>query len=354
MKPLLSGFTTGANAAAAAKAAAKLLIDGARVDSVEITLPDGEAVAFKIVESSNEGGRATASVIKFAGDDPDVTNGVKISAAVELSGEEGVTFTAGGGVGTVTKPGLQIPPGEPAINPVPRKMISDAIREITPENIKVTISIEGGEELAKKTFNPKLGIAGGLSVLGTTGRVVPYSCPAVRETLKCVLDVALAAGVREPVFVPGNIGAKAARRHFQLANEQLIEAGNEWGYMIDLLAKADVDALLVVGHPGKLAKLPAGSWDTHSSRSPSAVPFVLDAARKLFGKEQGESTTVEGVFAAIDDNDRNTLACEVSRLVSEAVAVRLGGGIVPAVALTGMDGDILGMYGDLSRWRRSE
>lgn len=353
MKPLLCGFTTGANAAAAAKAATMLLRGAAIVDSVLITLPDGEAVAFKIVESSIEGGRATASVIKFAGDDPDVTNGVKITAAVELSEAEGITYIAGGGVGTVTKPGLQIPPGEPAINPVPRKMIEAAIREITAENVAVTISIEGGEELAKKTFNPKLGIAGGLSVLGTTGRVVPYSCPAVRETLKCVLDVALAAGVREPVFVPGNIGARAARRHFQLSRESLIEAGNEWGYMIDLLAKADVDALLVMGHPGKLAKLPAGSWDTHSSRSPSAVPFILDAARKLFGKELGESTTVEGVFAALDEDERNKLACEVSRLVSEAVAGRLGGEIVPAVALIGMDGDILGTYGDLSRRRRS-
>ena len=147
-------------------------------------------------------------------------------------------FVAGEGVGTVTKPGLQVPPGEPAINPVPRQMILAAIRDVTARGVRVEISLPGGREIAAKTFNPRLGIEGGLSILGTTGIVRPYCTRALQDALKCTLDVAAACGVTAPVLVPGNIGASAARRHFSLREEQVIEAGNEWGFVLDLLFAA--------------------------------------------------------------------------------------------------------------------
>ena len=182
----------------------------------------------------------------------------------------------------MTKPGLAIPPGEPAINPVPRRMIREAVREVTPRGVRVTISIPGGGELARKTFNPRIGIVGGLSILGTTGIVRPFSCSAIRETLRCTLNVAAAAGIRAPVFVPGHIGERAARAHFRVADEQIVEVGNEWGFVLDEALGRPFSALLILGHPGKLAKLTAGDWDTHSGRSGSALPVVAAHACKQF------------------------------------------------------------------------
>ncbi len=354
MKALLTGYSTGTCAAAAAKAAVMILAGNKRPEAVDITLPDGERVTLKIKESTvnDESNSATATAVKYAGDDPDVTDGLKVTAWVEpLPGKE-IFFFAGEGVGMVTKPGLSVPPGEPAINPVPRKMIIEAVREITDDGFKITVSIENGEAIAKKTFNPRLGIVGGLSVLGTSGRVVPYSCSAVRETFKCTLDVAIASGVREPVFVPGNIGRKAARKQFLLSGEQLIEVGNEWGYMTDELAKRDVDSLLVIGHPGKLAKLIAGHWDTHSKRSPSAVLALSDYVSKMSGACAAQAHTVEGLFATLSQEESRTIARVLSKDISAAIEQRLKGELRPAVVLINMQGEILGEWGEFSHWER--
>ncbi len=223
---------------------------------------------------------------KDAGDDPDVTDGLEVRVTLSWDDAAEATFVAGEGVGTVTKPGLQVPPGEPAINPVPRQMILDAIRDVTPRGVRVEISVPGGREIAAKTFNPRLGIVGGLSILGTTGIVRPYCTRALHDALRCTLDVAAACQVTAPVLVPGNVGARAARRHFSLRDEQLIEVGNAWGFIVDLLAQRAFSAVLLAGHPGKLAKLAAGQWDTHSARSSQATlylgrlcPEVLGASR---------------------------------------------------------------------------
>ena len=198
-----------------------------------------------------------------------------------------MNFRPGEGVGTVTKPGLAIPPGEAAINPVPRQMIRDSVREVTDRAVRVTVSIPDGEALAAKTFNPKLGVRGGLSILGTTGRVRPFSCPALQESLRCALQVALALGLKDLVFVPGHIGEKAAHRHFVLRPEQVIEVSNEWGYMLGQAAREKVPRLLVLGHPGKLVKLAEGMWDTHSSRSGSALPLVEKSPPNIFPPPSG-------------------------------------------------------------------
>ena len=260
-----------------------------------------------------------------------------------------VRFAAGDGVGTVTKPGLQVPPGEPAINPGPRRMIVAAVRETAMEGATVTISIPGGRELAARTFNPRLGVSGGLSILGTTGRVRPFSVPALRDALACALDVALACGVRAPVLVPGNIGERAARRHFKLTDEQVIHAGNEWGFMLDRAAERPFDRLLVVGHPGKLAKLADGQWDTHSNRSPAATAAVARVAARIGIALPADAETAEGLFEGLAAAARGRLGPALATEVRGAVEARVRR--PTAVALVSMNGDLLGADGDITPWQ---
>jgi cobalt-precorrin-5B (C1)-methyltransferase len=346
-----TGFTTGTCAAVAAKTAAMVLCGCTIPPEVEVGLPDGTRVRLPAAWTKGDGTSAEAAVRKDAGDDPDVTDGCTVIASVEWANGGNLTIEAGPGVGTVTKPGLSVPPGEPAINPVPRRMIREAVREVTERALRITISIPGGEELAAKTFNPRLGVEGGLSILGTSGIVRPFSGTALRDALKCALDVASACGVKAPVLVPGRIGEKAARRYFRLAPEQLIEVSNEWGFMLDEAAGHQFEQLLVLGHPGKLAKLPERQWDTHSSRSTSAVPAVTELARGLLGLKPPESLTVEGLFAALDEENRGRLAAELAAKIRQAVDVRIQNRCPTAVVLVNIRSELLGSDGDLSAWQ---
>ena len=359
---LRRGITTGTCAAAAAKAAAIVLVGQAAPREVELRLPAGETVRVPIlyVQSHQDpmGAAATAAVRKDAGDDPDVTDGLELR--VRLSWDDaaqagrlsqGATFVAGEGVGIVTKPGLQVPPGEPAINPVPRKMILAAVRDVTDRAVRVEISLPGGRQIAAKTFNPRLGIEGGLSILGTTGIVRPYCMRALRDALKCALDVAAACRVTAPVLVPGNIGARAARRHFSLRDEQVIEVGYEWGFMLDLLARYAFRAVILLGHPGKLAKLAAGDWDTHSSRSGQVAHYLSHVCPEVLGHPAPESPTAEGIFAALSESDKTTLAAELARRVRCAVSDRMTRSVPLAVFLVNMAGERLGSDGDFTPWQ---
>lgn len=348
---LKTGYTTGTCAAVAAKAAAMVLCGDRPDGMVDIPMPDGGRLALPIANFSGEGKYAVASVVKDAGDDPDVTNGMTVVARAGWHGGSGIIFVAGDGVGTVTKKGLSIPPGEPAINPVPRRMICDAVREVTQRPVMITISIPGGGELAKNTFNPRLGIVGGLSVLGTSGIVRPYSHPALRESLKCSMDVAIANGIAFPVLTAGNIGTRSALKSFHISPEQVIEVGNEWGFMLDCAAKHTISGLLAVGHPGKLAKLADGEWDTHSSRSKSVIPFVMSVAHGLFAMEPEESQTVEGIFASLPDSRRMELSCELSRRIRDAIVARTGDQFPVAVALVDMRENVTGFFGDMDKWK---
>ena len=347
-----TGFTTGTCAAAASKAAIVVLCGLPAPDEVEVGLPYGARVRLPVEFAVSHPGFVEATVRKDAGDDPDVTDGCVVTARVEWAQDRGIRFVAGEGVGTVTKPGLAVPPGEPAINPTPRIMIRDAVREVTDRGLRITLAIPGGRELAEKTFNPRLGVLGGLSILGTSGIVRPFSTPALRDALKCALSVAVACKITCPVFVPGRIGRKAALKRFELEPEQVLEVGNEWAFVLDEAMKSDFDALLVLGHPGKLAKLPAGSWDTHSSRSSSPVPVVLKLAREILGRTPPESTTAEGVFSDLGEDQRRELADALAGRIREAVFRRVSGRFGVAVALVNMRGDLLGCDGDLSLWRR--
>ena len=352
MKPLREGFTTGTCAAAAAKAATLLLSGGTLQETVGVSLPGGDRVSLALADFSMEGGVAKALVKKFAGDDPDITDGVLLEAAVRWSDGASVVFEAGEGVGRVTKKGLQIPPGEPAINPVPREMIKKAISEVTDKPVTVTLSIPGGGELAKKTFNPRLGIEDGLSILGTSGIVRPYSHPAIQESLKCTLDVAIAGGIDMPIFTAGNIGTRSALKQLNVEPEQVIEVSNEWGFMLDAASRKNLRALLAMGHPGKLVKLIAGDFDTHSSRSQSALPIVLSVASEVLGLKGSDSATVEGVFAALEKSDRKALANELSKRICEAIYKRVNKKFKIAVTLVDMFGDIIGHSGNLKLWKK--
>ncbi len=352
MSALRSGFTTGTCAAAAAKAAALLLLgEGPFPEKVEIPLPDGDRIALPVLYARRTRDRAEAAVRKDAGDDPDVTDGAVIIAALSwIEGNE-IVITAGEGVGTVTRPGLSAAPGEPAVNPVPRSMIREALREVTECGVRVTLSIPGGEELAARTFNPRLGITGGLSILGTSGRVRPFSCPALRTSFRCLLDVAASCGVTAPVFVPGRIGERAVRRHFHPGPEQVIEVGNEWGFMLDQAREQGFRKLLLLGHPGKLAKLAAGEWDTHSSRSPSALPRVAELASGVLGRPLPESATVEGLLALLGEAERAKVGDVLAGRIRQAAMDRMGRGIEVSAVLVDMKGNIIGQSGDLREWR---
>ena len=352
VKPLREGFTTGTCAAAAAKAAATLLMGGEPPIELPVSLPGGARVSLPVKSCGQNGNSAWAVVIKDAGDDPDVTDGVRIIAEVCWSSGDGITFKAGEGVGTVTKKGLQIAPGEPAINPVPREQIKNGVEEVTEKPVTVTVSIPGGRQLAKKTFNPRLGIVGGLSVLGTSGIVRPYSHPAIQESLKCALDVAVAGGVDTPIFTAGNIGTRSALKQLNCSSEQVIEVSNEWGFMLDCAAQKNIRSLLAMGHPGKLAKLTAGDWDTHSSRSGSALPVVSRVAEEVLGLKGSDSPTVEGIFTELEIADRQKLGNELSKRICEAIYNRIDKKFDIAVALVDMQGEILGHSGKLELWKK--
>ena len=266
---LRRGWTTGACAAAAAKAAASALLGAGFPDPVTITLPQGQTPAFALAMQERSADFARAGIIKDAGDDPDVTHGVLVMAKVwrGVAGE-GVVFHAGPGVGMVTRPGLPLPPGEPAINPAPRALIARALADVAGDanNFHVEISIPGGEALALRTLNPRLGIVGGLSVLGTTGIVVPYSCAAWIDSIHRGIDVARACHLTHIAGATGSTSESAIKQRHGLSDVALIEMGDFVGGMLKYLRRHPVPRLSIAGGFGKMTKLGQGLLDLHSGR----------------------------------------------------------------------------------------
>jgi cobalt-precorrin-5B (C1)-methyltransferase len=270
--PLRRGWTTGACAAAAARAAYEALLRGVFPSCVAITLPGGERPSFALALAELGEGFARAGIIKDAGDDPDVTHGVVVIARVS-PGPPGsaVTFRAGEGVGTVTRAGLALPPGEPAINPVPRRMIKAEIDEVArmcgaPGDVIVEIAIPGGERIARQTLNGRLGIVGGLSILGTTGIVVPYSCSAWISTIHRGIDVARAAGLSHIAGSTGSTSEAGVKALHGLPDIALIEMGDHAGAMLKYLRKHPLPKLTLAGGFAKMTKLGQGFLDLHSRR----------------------------------------------------------------------------------------
>ncbi len=278
--PLRRGWTTGACATAATKAALLRLWGGAFPADVTITLPKGETPVFALAHMDAGDGWAEVGITKDAGDDPDVTHGALIIARVSAS-NGGVAFKAGQGVGMVTKAGLPIGVGEPAINPVPRQMMSDIVAEVAAgmgqsPDVTITISIPGGEALAAKTWNPRLGIKGGLSVLGTTGVVRPFSCAAWIASIHRGIDVSRADGLTHVAGCTGATSEKTVQALYGLPDHAMLDMGDFAGGMLKYLNKHPVARVTIGGGIGKMTKLAQGAIDLHSGRS--QVNFAALAA----------------------------------------------------------------------------
>jgi cobalt-precorrin-5B (C1)-methyltransferase len=280
---LRSGWTTGACATAATTAAYTALLTGEFPDPVTITLPTASP-AFALAVETLTDESAMAGIVKDAGDDPDVTHGALVRATVRRGAPgTGVTFKAGPGVGTVTKPGLPLAVGEPAINPMPRQFIAAHVAAVAEAHgdagdVIVEISIDHGEVLATKTWNPRLGILGGLSVLGTTGVVVPYSCSAWIDSIRRGIDVARAAGHTHVAGCTGSTSERIAVAEYGLPDDALLDMGDFAGAVLKYLRRHPIDRLTIVGGFAKLSKLAAGHLDLHSGRSQVSVSHLTALA----------------------------------------------------------------------------
>ncbi|WP_135505263.1 cobalt-precorrin-5B (C(1))-methyltransferase [Roseovarius aestuariivivens] len=318
--PLRRGWTTGACATAATRAALMGLWQGARPDRVRITLPRGERPAFEIADWSVGEGWCEAGIVKDAGDDPDVTHGALVIARVSASAG-GVRFRAGEGVGTVTMPGLPIPPGEPAINPVPRQMMTQTVEEMAAQlgqspDITIEISIPGGQALAQKTWNPRVGVKGGLSILGTTGIVRPFSCAAWIASIHRGIDVARAGGLKHVAGCTGATSEAAVQALYGLPDHAMLDMGDFAGGMLKYLARHPVPRVTVGGGIGKMTKLAQGSRDLHSGRSQVDFAALADA---LGLPELGHMNTALQAY----ENAKNTMPDWVARKSLETVRAML-------------------------------
>ena len=352
-RPLRKGWTTGACAAAAARAAWGALLTGEFADPVTITLPRGGKPAFALARAELGDGWAEAAVIKDAGDDPDVTHGATIVVRVARGAPgSGVTFRAGEGVGTVTLPGLPLAVGEPAINPAPRGMITEAIAAAgrgTRSDVEVTISIPGGEDIAKRTWNPRLGIVGGLSVLGTTGIVIPYSCSSWIHSIHRGVDVARANGIGHIAGSTGSTSEAAVRARYGLADTALIDMGDFAGGLLKYLRNHPVPRLTIAGGIGKLAKLADGHLDLHSSRS--TVDFAglgelvaeLGANADPVATARGANTA--GQALALSREAGVALGDAVARRAREVALATISGGIAVDVCVFDREGGLAGHAG---------
>ncbi|MBZ0215585.1 MAG: cobalt-precorrin-5B (C(1))-methyltransferase [Fimbriimonadaceae bacterium] len=284
---LRRGWTTGACATAAAKAAYQALLCGEFSDPVEITLPKGEQPSFALALEETGEGWARAGIIKDAGDDPDVTHGAMVIATVRRAAEgSGIVFKAGPGVGTVTKEGLPVGVGQPAINPVPRKMMRQVILELTDKfggsgDVEIEISVPGGAELAKRTWNPRLGILGGISILGTTGIVHPFSCSAWIHSIHSGIDVARAQGLTHVAGATGSGSEAAVQKFHDLPDDALIDMGDFVGGMLKHLRHHPVKRVTVAGGFAKMAKLAQGHRDLHSGRSQVSFDWLRDRVNEI-------------------------------------------------------------------------
>jgi cobalt-precorrin-5B (C1)-methyltransferase len=338
--PLRSGFTTGACATATSFAAGYLLLTGEALESAEITLPRGKRVRFALEFCRRDGEAAIAGVIKDAGDDPDVTHGALIHAKVMLSPTPGVRFHAGEGVGVATRPGTPVPVGEPAINPVPRQMMNAHMQRLASEfghegGFELTIGVRDGERLALKTMNPRLGILGGISILGTTGIVRPFSCSAYIASIHQGIDVARANGISHVAACTGSTSERTAQQHYQLPEMAIIEMGDFVGAVLKHLKHHPLPQVTLVGGFGKFSKLAAGHLDTHSRSSSIDLDFIAEQVKALGGHAdlleaiRGCNTSLEALAMTqqqglpLGDRICELALARARRIVPESVAMEV-------------------------------
>ena len=373
------GYTTGSCATAAAKAAAIGLFTGNIPDEVEIDTPASVKLRLKIHHRRLSADETACAVQKDAGDDPDVTNGCYVHAKVMRNFAQTIEIDGGEGVGRVTKPGLQVPVGHAAINPVPRRMIEGAVKEVIGNGcgLKIVISVPDGKALGEKTFNPKLGIIGGISIIGTTGIVRPMSEDAFKTSLLCGLDIAKGIGYETVVLVPGSLGERSTLNLFNIPKDQVIQISNFVGFMLTAAGQRNFKRIILAGHPGKLAKLLRGDFQTHSAVSKPANDILIDIIEQQVqngGQESGvggqktetrlpdamlnhlkEVSTVEGIVELLREYKYLSIMNEVAEKVETKVlefyrdkqpfpALEAG------VILFDMKGSIIGISNSAQTW----
>ena len=361
-KNLRSGYTTGVCAAAGVKAALIFMTMNKIVESVEITALDGTILTIPInnVECRMQNVELiTVEVIKFSGDDPDITNGASVFTTIKKIDGKEIIFKGGVGIGKITRAGLAVPIGEPAINPGPRQLIKNVIKEFFNEPIgfEIEISIPAGVKLAKKTLNPILGIEGGISIIGTTGVLRPMSEEAFKKSLVPQIDVALAAGFKTLIFVPGKIGEVAAI-NFGISKQAIIQTSNFVGYMLEAANDRNVKKIIFFGHIGKLAKIAAGVFYTHNRIADGRLETIA-------AYSAAEGLDSEGVKKILNANttDEATKIISAANLesvyqkIAERVSIRakryIFNEIEIGAVLVNREGKILGMDNIASEFLKS-
>ncbi|MBP8851026.1 MAG: cobalamin biosynthesis protein CbiD [Breznakibacter sp.] len=291
------GYTTGSSAAGAAKGALTMLLSGEVIEEIALKTPAGIELQLSLHDIIITREMVKCAVVKDSGDDPDVTNGIKVYAKVTRNKNLGLQIVGGIGVGRVTKKGLQVAVGEAAINPVPMQMIREEALALLADNQDYTIeiSVPEGVEIAQKTFNERLGVIGGISILGTSGIVVPMSDEAFKEALALELSILKERGVKEMVLTPGNYGENFIANHLPHATERTVTTSNFIGYMLHEAVRFEMQKVILVGHIGKLIKVAGGIFHTHSS--------VADGRNEIFAAHYMQfSGDVEGFRGIMQSN----------------------------------------------------
>ena len=341
MKTLRNGFTTGTCAAAAAKAYALYLRDDSCPGFVNVKNLEGHVFTLRVFREGDSFG-----VIKDSGDDvSDITNGIKVLVRLEvLEGHDEIVFVAGEGVGTVTLPGLKVGVGEPAINPVPRKMIELAIREVIPsKSVRVIVSIPNGEEL----FNPRLGIKGGLSILGTTGIVKPMNEHALLESLSLELNMIRSLGYTKLYITFAGTGEKFLRQRLGISSRNVIMSGNYIGHVLDEAVRLEFNHAIIFGHPGKLLKVASGNFNTHNKISDGRLESlctqlaIMGASRSIIESIYHSNTTNEAI-SIVDSKGYNEVWNVLAEIVSHKCKERTNDNLMIDSYFADNNGNILG------------
>lgn len=331
-KKLRSGFTTGSCAAAAAKAAAWMLLTGTEKKDMKIITPKGAAFDAKILDIQQSAESVRCAVRKDGGDDPDVTTGALIYAQVSLSDADDISIDGGEGVGRVTRPGLDQPVGEAAINSVPRKMIKHEVAEVAEAceydgGFDVVISVPGGEEIAARTFNPRLGIEGGISIIGTSGVVEPMSEKAILDTIKVELRQQKAEGNAVAFISPGNYGLDFMKESYGMDLDRSVKCSNYIGLTTDMIKELGFEGMLLTGHAGKLVKVAGGIMNTHSREADCRMEIISAAA----AKEGAGTELILDVFGCLTTEEAFAKLREADADMAERIASRLMDGILAAL-----------------------